>query len=177
MVAAQARGRAAAPTAPSRRNADADANAPARAADKATPNRRSLIRQLLPPIESITAATDIRAFLAPGVPEELTRAALRRVWVTDPTIRDFVGLAENQWDFTNPDGVPGFGSLESPRHCAAWWPVCSADARAATAPQPALPRTPNKLLKSPANCPPRRSRDPGQKNAGCRPVARPGRPC
>jgi hypothetical protein len=66
----------------------------------------------LPPIESITATSDIRAFLAPGVPEELTRAALRRVWVTDPTIRDFIGIAENQWDFTKPNGVPGFGSLE-----------------------------------------------------------------
>jgi Protein of unknown function (DUF3306) len=66
----------------------------------------------LPPIESINAATDIRAFLAPGVPIELTRAALRRAWVSDPTIRDFVGLAENQWDFTKPDEVPGFGSLE-----------------------------------------------------------------
>jgi hypothetical protein len=66
----------------------------------------------LPPIESITATSDIRAFLAPGVPEDLTRAALRRVWVTDPTIRDFIGIAENQWDFTKPDGVPGFGSLE-----------------------------------------------------------------
>ena len=65
----------------------------------------------LPPIESITAASDVRAFFAPGVPAELTRAALRRVWVTDPTIRDFVGIAENQWDFTAPDGVPGFGSL------------------------------------------------------------------
>ena len=62
----------------------------------------------LPPIESITATSDIRAFLAPGVPEELTRAALRRVWVTDPMIRDFVGIAENQWDFTKPDSVPGF---------------------------------------------------------------------
>jgi Protein of unknown function (DUF3306) len=66
----------------------------------------------LPPIESITATSDVRAFLAPGVPEELTRAALRRVWMTDPTIRDFVGLAENQGDFTKPEGVPGFGSLE-----------------------------------------------------------------
>jgi hypothetical protein len=66
----------------------------------------------LPPIESITATSDVRAFLAPGVPEELTRAALRRVWVTDPTIRHFIGIAENQWDFTKPDGVPGFGSLE-----------------------------------------------------------------
>ena len=44
-------------------------------------------------IESITADTDIRAFLAPGVPVQLTRAALRRVWETDPAIRDFVGLA------------------------------------------------------------------------------------
>jgi hypothetical protein len=66
----------------------------------------------LPPIESITATSDVRAFLAPGVPEELTRAALRRVWLTDPTIHDFIGVAENQWDFTKPDGVPGFGSLQ-----------------------------------------------------------------
>jgi hypothetical protein len=66
----------------------------------------------LPPIESIDATTDIRAFLAPGVPIELTRAALRRAWTSDPVIRDFVGIAENQWDFTNPDSVPGFGSLE-----------------------------------------------------------------
>lgn len=66
----------------------------------------------LPPIDSITATSDIRAFLAPGVPEELARAALRRAWVMDPAIRDFVGLAENQWDFTKPDSVPGFGSLE-----------------------------------------------------------------
>ena len=66
----------------------------------------------LPPLDSITAASDIRAFLAPGVPEEIARAALRRAWLTDPTIRDFVGLAENQWDFTMPDSVPGFGSLE-----------------------------------------------------------------
>jgi hypothetical protein len=65
----------------------------------------------LPPIETITATTDIRAFLAPGVPPELTRAALRRAWVADPTIRDFVGIAENQWDFNDPNAIPGFGSL------------------------------------------------------------------
>ena len=66
----------------------------------------------LPPIESINGASDVRAFLSPGVPPELTRAALRRAWVSDPAIRDFVGIAENQWDFTKPDGVPGFGPLE-----------------------------------------------------------------
>jgi hypothetical protein len=66
----------------------------------------------LPPIETISATSDIRAFLAPGVPEELLRAALRRAWTSDPAIRDFIGIAENQWDFTKPDSVPGFGSLE-----------------------------------------------------------------
>jgi len=65
----------------------------------------------LPAIDSITAATDIRPFLAAGIPEELKRAALRRAWVADPAIRDFVGLAENQWDFTVSGGAPGFGSL------------------------------------------------------------------
>ena len=66
----------------------------------------------LPPIESITATTDIRAFLAPGVPADLTRAALRRAWVADPRIRDFVGIAENQWDFNDPNGIPGFGPID-----------------------------------------------------------------
>src|SRR3981189_1754604 len=65
----------------------------------------------LPSIDSITAATDIRGFLAPGVPAELTRAALRRAWVADPKIRDFIGIAENQWDFTATDSIPGFGPL------------------------------------------------------------------
>ena len=67
----------------------------------------------LPPIESINAVSDITAFLRPGVPVELTRAALRRVWTADPAIRDFVGLAENAWDFTDPNAMPGFGPLEA----------------------------------------------------------------
>jgi hypothetical protein len=66
----------------------------------------------LPPLESITAESDIRAFLAPGVPTELTRAALRRAWSADPRIRDFVGLAENSWDFNTPGAISGFGTLE-----------------------------------------------------------------
>jgi len=66
----------------------------------------------LPPIDSIGAGTDIRAFLAPGVPVELTRAALRRAWATDPKVRDFVGLADYDWDFNSPDAMPGFGPLE-----------------------------------------------------------------
>lgn len=91
---------------------DADASAPERTSAKTDFDLPAFDPERLPPIESISAASDIRAFLAPGVPEELTRAALRRAWVTDPTIRDFIGLAENQWDFTNPDSIPGFGTLE-----------------------------------------------------------------
>ena len=66
----------------------------------------------LPPIESITSLSDVTAFLREGVPAELTRAALRHVWTADPAIRDFVGLAENAWDFTDPNAMPGFGPLE-----------------------------------------------------------------
>src|SRR5260370_10222190 len=66
----------------------------------------------LPSIHSITAGTDIRIFLQTGVPAKLTEAALRRAWVSDPAIRDFIGIAENQWDFTNPTTIPGFGPLQ-----------------------------------------------------------------
>lgn len=67
----------------------------------------------LPPVDSIVAGSDIRAFLQKGVPAELTKAALRRAWTTDPAIRDFIGIAENQWDFTDPASIPGFGALDA----------------------------------------------------------------
>src|SRR5437016_7693215 len=66
----------------------------------------------LPPIESITGTTGITAFLRRGIPPELSRAALRRAWAADPAIRDFVGLAENAWDFNDPNAMPGFGPLD-----------------------------------------------------------------
>jgi hypothetical protein len=66
----------------------------------------------LPPIESIGAGSDIRAFLAAGVPANLTRAALRRVWLSDPNIRDFIGLSENSWDFNAPGEMAGFGPID-----------------------------------------------------------------
>jgi hypothetical protein len=65
----------------------------------------------LPPIDSIVGDTDVTAFLRAGVPGELMRLALRRAWTSDPAIRDFIGIAENQWDFNNPSGIPGFGAL------------------------------------------------------------------
>jgi hypothetical protein len=67
----------------------------------------------LPPLDSIVATTDIKPFLQKGVPVDLQRAALRHAWSADPAIRDFVGLAENAWDFNDPSAIPGFGPLDA----------------------------------------------------------------
>jgi hypothetical protein len=66
----------------------------------------------LPPIESLTSESDMSVFLQSGVPTEIARAALRGAWRADPAIRDFVGIAESQWDFNDPAAMPGFGPLE-----------------------------------------------------------------
>ena len=76
----------------------------------ARPNQRPATQSLpdaasLPPIGSIGAASDIRPFLEPGVPQDLARAALRRAWTVDPAIRDFVGLSENFSDINASDAV------------------------------------------------------------------------
>lgn len=66
----------------------------------------------LPSVDSINADTDIRDFLRPGVPPDLTREALRRAWNSDPAIRDYIGPVENGWDFNDPNAIPGFGTIE-----------------------------------------------------------------
>ena len=84
---------------------------PGTAKTAGSPTSRSIPRRL-PSIETITVNTDIRGFLQSRVPVELTRAALRRAWASDPAIRDFIGIAENQWDFNDPTAMPGFGPLQ-----------------------------------------------------------------
>jgi hypothetical protein len=84
--------------------------------DPAHPGRQEIDPQYvdlesLPSIDSITAATDVSGFLRSGVPAEWTRSALRRAWTRDPAIRDFIGIAENQWDFNDPAAIAGFGRL------------------------------------------------------------------
>jgi hypothetical protein len=91
----------------------AEANGPVpsdRAAAEPVPPETDISNLL--PIESIDADTDITAFLRPGIPQELSRAALRRAWGADPAIRDFIGLAENAWDFNDPNAMAGFGALD-----------------------------------------------------------------
>lgn len=94
------------PTAP----AEAPASAPSGTAEN--PGDIEVDLSSLPSIESITGGTDITAFLRKGIPPELTREALRRAWAADPAIRDFVGLAENAWDFNDPNAMSGFGPLD-----------------------------------------------------------------
>jgi uncharacterized protein DUF3306 len=63
-------------------------------------------------MESIAAGGNVRAFLRPGVPTELACRALRIAWTADPAIREFVGVADNDWDFNVQGGIPGFGVIE-----------------------------------------------------------------
>jgi uncharacterized protein DUF3306 len=93
--------------------ATAEERAQGRALARSTEGEPVFDPATLPPIESIVAGTDIRAFLQKGVPAALTKAALRRAWTTDPAIRDFIEVAENQWDFTDPASIPGFGPLQA----------------------------------------------------------------
>jgi hypothetical protein len=44
------------------------------------------------------------------VPEALRKAALRKLWTTDPEISGFIEMADYQWDFNNPDSIPGWSS-------------------------------------------------------------------
>jgi hypothetical protein len=76
-----------------------------------SPDPENLDLESLPSVDSITETTDISGFLRSGVPPELIRSALRQAWASDPAIRDFIGIAENQWDFNDPNTIPGFGLL------------------------------------------------------------------
>jgi uncharacterized protein DUF3306 len=89
---------------------DGTADGPSRESATASPPPAVDLTSL-PPVESIGPGTDIRAFLQAGVPAELVRAALRSAWLTDPRIREFIEIADNQWDFNAADGIPGFGAL------------------------------------------------------------------
>ena len=64
----------------------------------------------LPRVEDLVAGSDIRAFMRPGVPSALRNAALRRIWMLTPAIRDYRDPAvDYAWDWNTPGGVPGDG--------------------------------------------------------------------
>ncbi len=102
----------AAPTAASTDGEPGSSVAPTPALKTSAPPKPAFDPASLPSLESIGAHTDIRAFLQAGVPSALRLAALRRVWSADPAISNFKGLAENDWDFTDPNAMTGFGNLD-----------------------------------------------------------------
>lgn len=54
---------------------------------------------VLPPIEELTAESDYTAFLSKDVPEALTRAALRKLWTSDPVFANLDGLNHYDEDY------------------------------------------------------------------------------
>lgn len=64
----------------------------------------------LPSLDDLTASSDIRGFMQKGVPDALRNAALRKMWMLTPAIRDHVDPAvDYAWDWNTPGGVPGDG--------------------------------------------------------------------
>ena len=61
----------------------------------------------LPPIEELTADSDFTPFLQAGVPEELKRLALRKLWRSDPVFANLDGLVEYGEDFGAAFSNPG----------------------------------------------------------------------
>jgi TorA maturation chaperone TorD len=98
---------------------DTEVASPETAVPSPAPSSPAFDPASLPPIESIVADSDIRQYLHADVPPELTRAALRSAWAADPAIRDFLGIAESQWDFNDPTAIPGFGPLQAEDHLVA----------------------------------------------------------
>lgn len=91
-----------------------DVAAPAAAAEAAAPvEGEPFDLASLPSLDALTASSDITMFMHKAVPETLRNAALRKVWATDPAIRDYIGPADFQWDFHAEGGITGFGALPS----------------------------------------------------------------
>lgn len=66
----------------------------------------------LPPVEEITNPADFSRYLRKGVPQILRNAAMRRMWLLDPAIRDYVDPAlDYAYNWNIPGGVPGNGAL------------------------------------------------------------------
>ncbi|MFN3402199.1 MAG: DUF3306 domain-containing protein, partial [Ferrovibrio sp.] len=61
----------------------------------------------LPSIDSLTVESDFSVFLKKGVPLAMRNAALRKLWLTEPSVVNYKALVEYNWDFT----APGYGEL------------------------------------------------------------------
>lgn len=68
----------------------------------------------LPRIEDLVPGQSLTAFMQPWVPNGVRNAALQRMWLLDPAIRDYVSPAlDYAYDYNTPGAAPGFGTIET----------------------------------------------------------------
>ncbi len=60
---------------------------------------------VLPPVDELTAESDYTVFLAKNVPEAIKRAALRKLWVSDPVLANLDRLNDYDEDYSFVDTV------------------------------------------------------------------------
>lgn len=92
---------------------DSPAGAPAAAS---LPEGRTLDDLLaeLPRLEDLVPGQSLTAFMQPWVPSGVRNAALQRMWLLDPAIRDYVSPAlDYAYDYNTPGAAPGFGTMET----------------------------------------------------------------
>lgn len=78
----------------------ADAGGDVALTEEEEARRKALVEQL-PDIETLDESSDFTAFLQEGVPEELKRRALRRLWRLNPVFANLDGLNDYDEDFTD----------------------------------------------------------------------------
>lgn len=68
----------------------------------------------LPKVEDLVPGQSVSAFMQAWVPAPLRNAALQRMWLLDPAIRDYVNPAlDYAYDYNTPGCAPGFGTMEA----------------------------------------------------------------
>lgn len=68
----------------------------------------------LPRLEDLVPGQSLTAFMQPWVPTAVRNAALQRMWLLDPAIRDYVSPAlDYAYDYNTPGAAPGFGTMET----------------------------------------------------------------
>lgn len=68
----------------------------------------------LPRIEDLVPGQSLTMFMQSWVPGAIRNAALQRMWLLDPAVRDYVDPAlDYAYDYNTPGAAPGFGPMET----------------------------------------------------------------
>ena len=123
---------------------------------KATPSRRSFDPATLPSIELINAISDIRAFLAPGVPMNLPARRFDAPGYPIPRYAISSASQKTSGILPTPTECPVSDRSNSRPNCVPWSLACSATDRSKPHRSNRMPIRPNEFLKRPDGRGPRR---------------------